>query len=274
MRVLIAGCGFVGIALARRLLRLGHDVHGLRRSAAALPAGVRSVQADITRPQTLRGLPDDIDCLLFMPSPERRDRAAYTSVFIDGWNNLWAAFKRPPGRSILVSSTAVYAQDDGSWIDEQSAAVPSAFNGEVLLDMERSAQGCSAGCVVVRCTGIYGPGRDRLIRQSRVPGLEVQASPPLYTNRIHRDDVAGALSHLALMPSPRSLYLASDDCPAPRYDVLAWLASRQGAAAPKRLAVEGGSRGKRVSNQGLRESGYELLYPDYRAGYSQLLSTE
>jgi len=273
MRVLIAGCGYVGIPLALRMLGRGHSVFGLRRNAAELPPGVQAVRADLTRAATLRQLPDDIDCLIFMPSPARRDRSAYSAVFLDGWDNLWAAFRRPPARSILVSSTAVYAQTDGSVVDEESPAASAAFNGEVLRRMERRAERCTEGCIVLRCSGIYGPGRERLIRQSISPGLEVQASPPLFTNRIHRDDAAGVLSHLAEMRTPLGLYLASDDCPAPRYEVLSWLASRQGAPAPAALEVAGGSGGKRVSNRRLRDSGYRLLYPDYRAGYEQLLAT-
>jgi len=270
MRVLIAGCGFVGVILARQLLHLGHHVYALKRDISTLPTGVQAVQADLTNVATLRNMPDDIDCLVYMPTPANRSRAAYEAVFIDGWKNLWGALTPPPRRSLLVSSTAVFGQSDGSLVNEETPALPTAFNGAVLLEMEQLAAGCADQCVIVRCSGIYGPGRDRLIMQAATADLEVQQSPPCFTNRIHRDDVAGILLHLLLMDEPEALYLASDSLPAPRYEVLAWLAQQQGCAAPKGVVIDNASCGKRVDNQKLRNSGYRMQYPDYRAGYAQI----
>ncbi len=271
MRILIAGCGFVGDSLARRLVYDGHRVFGLKRNVSSLPSGVQAVPADLTDAATLTHLPGNIDCLVFMPTPAKRDRDSYTEVFIDGWKNLWNAFGQPPGRSIVVSSTAVYGQSDGSLVNEDSSAVPTGFNGEVLLKLEQLTTYCAENCTIIRCSGIYGPGRDRLIRQAVSADLEIQRSPPHFSNRIHRDDVAGVLRHLLMIETPEPLYLASDNRPTPRYEVLAWLAKQQGFAAPKALVVSGAARGKRVDNQKLRNSGYRMLYPDYRAGYRPLL---
>ncbi len=120
-------------------------------------------------------------------------------------------------------------------------------------------------------SGIYGPGRERLIRLAVSEGFEVQQSPAFFTNRIHRDDAAAALRHLLLLDKPDALYIASDDQSAPRYDVVKWLAEAQGATAPAGLTDEHANRGKRVSNQRLRGSGFILTYPDYRAGYGAVL---
>jgi len=271
MRVLIAGCGDVGNVLAMALLRDGHFVYGLKRDVSTLPDGVMPVKADLLDPATLANLPGDIDRLVFMPTPASRDAAGYEAIFIRGWENLWSALKNEPQRTLLVSSTAVYGEDKGAFVSEETEPDPVRFNGRLLLEMERLAGSCTKHLVVVRISGIYGPGRDRLIRLAVSDGLEVQQFPPEYTNRIHRDDAAEALKHLLQIDEPKDLYLVTDDLPAPRYDVLAWLARMQGHEPPKGLVAENAGQGKRVSNRRLRESGFSLTYPDYRVGYSAVL---
>lgn len=271
MNVLIAGCGHVGNVLAELLLQNGHVVHGLKRNISTLPKGVQAIRADLTDPATLTTLPENIDSLVFMPTPASRDQAAYESIFLDGWKNLWNSLRQPPARTLLVSSTAVYGQSDGRIVNEETAPQPARFNGEVLLRMERLAASCTAQLVVARVSGIYGPGREGMIRQAASAGLEVQQSPPSYTNRIHRDDVAAALMHLLLLDNPQALYLVSDDLPVAKYDVLAWIAAALGKPAPKGLSADVGNGGKRVDNQRLRRSGFQLSYPDYRAGYGAIL---
>lgn len=271
MRVLIAGCGDVGNVLASALLMDGHVVYGLKRDVSTLPDGVLPVRADLLDPATLTDLPVDVDRMVFMPTPASRDQAGYEAIFIRGWKNLWSGLKKEPERTLLVSSTAVYGEDDGAIVNEETAPNPARFNGRVLLEMERLAGACTKNLVVVRISGIYGPGRDRLIRLAASDGLEVQRVPPEFTNRIHRDDAAAALKHLLEIDRPQGMYLATDDLPAPRYEVVAWLAAMQGREQPKGLVVENAGQGKRVSNRRLRESGFGLTYPDYRAGYSAVL---
>ena len=271
MRVLIAGCGDVGNVLAVSLLRDGHVVYGLKRNVSTLPDGVLPVRADLLDPATLVYLPADIDRLVYMPTPASRDAAGYEAIFIRGWENLWSGLKKEPQRTLLVSSTAVYGEDKGAFVDEETKPNPVRFNGRLLLQMEHLAGTCTKHLVVVRISGIYGPGRDRLIRLAASDGLEVQQVPPEFTNRIHRDDAAAALKHLLEIDEPQDLYLATDDLPAPRYEVVAWLAKMQGHELPKGLVVENAGQGKRVSNRRLRESGFVLTYPDYRAGYSAVL---
>ena len=271
MRVLIAGCGDVGNVLATSLLQDGHIVYGLKRDISTLPDGVQAVGADLLNPETLTNLPADIDGLVFMPTPARRDQAAYEDIFIEGWKNLWTALEKAPLRTLLVSSTAVFGEATGGWVNEETWPGPTGFNGRVLLKMEQLASRNTKSLVVVRISGIYGPGRERLIRLAASDGLEIQQSPSYYTNRIHRDDAAAALKHLLNLEEPDALYLATDNQPAPRYEVVEWLANRQGCVSPKGLVDENAGRGKRVSNQKLRDSGFSLSYPDYRAGYAAVM---
>ena len=206
-----------------------------------------------------------------MPTPARRDQAAYEDIFIQGLKNLWSALKKAPARTLLVSSTAVFGEANGGWVNEETNPGPTGFNGRVLLKMEQLASRITESSVVVRISGIYGPGRERLIGLAASEGLEIQQSPPYYTNRIHRDDAAAALKHLLELDEPDTLYIATDDLPAPRYEVVEWLANTQGCVSPKGLVDENATRGKRVSNQKLRDSGFSLSYPDYRAGYASVM---
>jgi nucleoside-diphosphate-sugar epimerase len=271
MRILIAGCGDVGSILAISLLQDGHVVYGLKRNTSSLPDGVLPIQADLTKPDTLTQLPADIDHLVFMPTPSSRDQAGYEAIFIQGWKNLWAGLSRAPERAVVVSSTAVFGETNGAIVDEETDPRPTGFNGKALLKMEHTAAACTDHLVVVRLSGIYGPGRERLIRMAASKGLEIQQSPPYFTNRIHSNDAAAVLKHLLLIDKPHALYAATDNLPAPRYEVVEWLARQQGAEAPQPTTDESASRGKRVNNQRLQDSGFELSYPDYRTGYGAVL---
>ncbi len=274
MRVLIAGCGDVGSVLASSLLRDGHVVYGLKRDPSNLPPGVQGVRADLLQSNTLKDLPADIDALVYMPTPGSRDRAGYEAIFLQGWKNLWAALEGDPQRSLLVSSTAVYGESSGEVVDEETPPEPARFNGEVLMAMEQLAAQCTKNLVVARISGIYGPGRERLITQAASAGLQVQQTPPFFTNRIHRDDAAAALKHLLELDKPAPLYVVTDDEPAPRFDVVAWLAEMQGKTAPVAIVNEQAGQGKRANNRKLRASGFKLRYPDYMAGYGAMLATK
>ena len=271
MKVLIAGCGDVGSVVATSLLQDGHVVYGLKRNTSSLPSGVIPIQADLTNPETFAKLPQHIDRMVFMPTPGSRDEAAYEAVFIQGWGNLWAALEKPPDRTLVISSTAVFGENSGGVVDESSEPAPARFNGKTLLKMEQLAAASTTDLVVVRVSGIYGPGRERLINMAVTEGLEIQQSPPYFTNRIHRDDVAAAIKHLLLLDQPQALYIATDDVPAPRYEVVEWLANIQGARPPKPLTLKVASQGKQMINQRLKDSGFNLTYPDYRSGYTAIL---
>ena len=275
MRVLIAGCGYVGSALATRLAAAGHDVWGLRRRPDRLPAGVTPVAADLSDPSTLGELPDGLDALVYSAGAGAADPTAYRRAYVQGPRNLLDALGDAPPRVLFTSSTAVYGQRAGEWVDEGSETRPADFRGEILLEAEASLADAAPAAVVLRLAGIYGPGRDRLVRQ--VAAGEARCGPgPDWTNRIHRDDAAGALGHLLTLRAPESLYLGVDTEPAERCAVLRWLARELGAPEPP---VDAGERGgarrpadKRCSGARLRASGYRFRYPSWREGYAELLA--
>ena len=284
MRVLIAGCGYVGSALATELVDAGHSVHGLRRSVARLPRGVLGVAADLTDPSTLTALPE-VDALVYCAAAGGRTPESYEAAYVRGVENVLRALEHAPlTRAVLTSSTAVYAQDDGADVDEQSPTEPQSFSGQTLLRSEALFHELlGERGVVLRLAGIYGPTRTRLVR-TVAEGTAPEPPAARLSNRIHVEDCAGAIAHLLQVDAPAPCYVGVDDDPAPLRDVMAFIAARVGAPWPPAPdprgddALERGGASasvtrraagnhKRCSNRLLRASGYTFRFPSYRDGY-------
>jgi len=276
-RVLIAGCGYVGATLGEILLRDSHDVWGLRRKPRSLPAGIEPIEADLAQPQSLASLPDDLDVVFYLASPSGAEDALYRLAYVDGLRALIGALDlqetRP--RLFFASSTAVYRQRDGEWVDESSETAPEHWSGVRLLEGERLALQSPLPATVVRFGGIYGPRRTSLVERVRSGRAVHHEGPPHYTNRIHRDDCAGALRHLMGLENPDSVYLAVDCDPAEERAVLRWLAGVLGSPEPRAAEAPGTPdrpRGnKRCRNDRLLRSGYTFRYPTFREGYRAVL---
>ncbi len=286
--ILIAGCGDVGATLGQRLSASGHQVWGLKRHPADLPPGIQPLAADLTDPATLTTLPSALDYVVYSAAASGFSAAAYQAAYVTGVRNLLNALdkaEQPPKRLLFTSSTSVYAQHQGEWVDEDSPAEADGFSGRCIREGEQLLWNRGWPAVAVRFGGIYGPGRTRLIDSVRDGSATRQAGPPLYTNRIHRDDCAAVLEHLLFLPEPAPLYLAVDDDPAPLDQVLSWLALQLGVPEPP-LAVQPPLKpgaaasadpalrmraSKRCRNHRLRASGFDFRYPGYRDGYAALL---
>lgn len=275
--VLIAGCGDLGTAAGLALAARGHTVIGLRRRAEPLPAPLHTLQADLTQPPTLARLPDGISLVYYIATPDGFDDDAYRLAYVEGLRNLLDALGRQqqaPRRLVLVSSTAVYGQLNGEWVDEDSPTEPNSFSGRRMLESEQLALSSGIPCTILRFGGIYGPGRERMLTKVR-NGEPCPATPPLYTNRIHRDDCVQTLLHVADEQVPPGLYLATDDAPCTQCELMDWLASQLGLPKPPRTAAApGGRRGsnKRCRNDRLKATGFRLRYPSYREGYGALIA--
>jgi nucleoside-diphosphate-sugar epimerase len=239
-----------------------------------LPPTIRSLQADLTLPETLQFLPADLDFVFYTAAADTADDGGYRSVYVDGLRKLLQALEDQRGglrRVFFTSSTGVYAQYAGGWVDETSPTKPVEFSGIRVLEGERVLLGGPFPATVLRLGGIYGPGRARLIERVRQGVAVCSDGPPLYTNRIHLDDCAGALRHLMALSTPDRLYLGVDHEPAEQCEVLRWIAAQLGVPPPR---VEAGSgsdaqrrqSNKRCSNAKLVASGYVFRYPSYRDG--------
>ncbi len=274
MRVLIAGCGYVGTELGRELASLGHTVWGLRRSPGVLPAGIRPVAADLLRDDLAPLLPA-VDRVVYAVAADGPREEAYEAAYVTGPRRLLSALlDRGEGveRVIFVSSTAVYGDAGGDWVDEATPCHPENFRGSTVLRGEETVLEGPFPGVVLRLGGIYGPGRTRLLDLVRDGRARCPGDGPIWSNRIHRDDCAGALVHLLGLPRPESTYLGVDDEPTPLCQVYRELAEMLGAPAPP--TDPGLSRdrsNKRCANGRLRDSGYRFRFPTFREGYRSMM---
>jgi nucleoside-diphosphate-sugar epimerase len=280
-RCLIAGCGYVGAALGERLAAEGHTVFGLRRRPLRPPPGVQLLEADLGVPASLARLPGAIDFVFYLASPGGAEDALYRAAYVDGQRNLYEALARQgqrPQRVLFASSTAVYGQRSGEWVDEGSPAEPADFRGRRLLEGERLLAEAAAPGVVVRFGGIYGPRRSSLVDDVLAGRAVLRPDGPHYTNRVHRDDCAGILRHLMQHEAPEPVYLGVDCEPADEAVVLRWLAGALGAPEPRVSAAQPPSRGrerrgsKRCRNDRLLASGYHFRHPTFRDGYRAILA--
>lgn len=285
MRVLIVGCGYVGIALGKALAQRNYQVFGMRRPGAGAAQlqgfGIEPVVADITRPETLEGLSPDYDWVVNCVSASGGGPAAYRSVYFEGTRNLIEWLRAGSLRKfVYTSSTGVYAQDDGSEVAEDSPATGTGETGQVLaateqvlLDAWRARQ---FPAIVLRVSGIYGPDRGYWWRQFLSGEARLEGEGERWLNMVHQEDVAGAILAALEKGRPGQVYNVSDNEPVTQRVLFEWLAQRLGRPMPPRGETgshpprKRGATHKRISNRRLRlELEYELLYPTFREGFSR-----
>ena len=280
-RVLIAGCGDLGLRVAR-LLALENTANrswGLRRHPALEPAndlpGFSWLAADLTQPDTLNDLPKDITHVLYTAAPNARTEADYRAVYREGLEHVLQAVASPSLQRVLfVSSTAVYGDHGAQWIDEETPAAPKNFNGRVLFETEQwlHTQSAHVETISLRLSGIYGPGRSYLLDRLRTGHATAPAGESHWVNRIHIEDAAAAVLHLMNLQKPQSIYLVTDSTPLPMRVLYEALARLVGGPTPPEGAAPASVGSKRLSNVRLRASGFIFTWPDSREGHAALLS--
>jgi len=291
MRVLIVGCGYVGLPLGAELVRRGHNVFGLRRSLLAeaelKAAGITPLHADITQPETLANLPRDFDWVVNCSASGGGGADDYRRVYLKGNRNLisWLA-ETPPKKFIYTSSTSVYAQNDGSVVTETSPAEPDAPTGKVLVETEKLLLDAARGsrgrsphrifpAVILRVAGIYGPGRGHWFKAFLRGEARIEGDGSRTLNMIHRDDLIGIIITALERGEPGEIYNAADNEPVSQLKFFEWLAAELQKPMPPQVAADAeiwrrrGVTNKRVSNAKLlKDLNYQFQFPDFRAGYA------
>lgn len=274
--IVIAGCGDLGIETGLRFAAAGHRVVGLRRRGELVPAPLTGRSVDLRR--SVPEIPASTAVVVVAVAAGSRDVDEYRATYVDGLRNVLDGIDASGAspRLVVVSSTAVYDVDDGGTVTEDTPADGGSPTADVLLEAETLLRERAPGAVLARLSGVYGPGRERLIDQVRGGGARsapADGSSP-HTNRIHRDDAAAALVHLATLDDPAPTYLVTDDEPARLDDVYAFLAAELGVAVPPRADAAGrqGAGDKRLSNALLRSTGWAPRYPTFREGYRAVLA--
>jgi nucleoside-diphosphate-sugar epimerase len=283
MRVLIVGCGYVGVPLGAELVRLGHEVFGLRRNPVSenelKAAGIQWLTGDVTKPETLAKLPREFDWVVNCVAAGG-DAENYRAVYFQGTHNLigWLS-TNPPKNFVYASSTSVYGQTDGSQVKESSPTEPISETSKILVETEKVLLDVAAQkkfpAVILRVAGIYGPDRGHLFKQFLKNEATMEGDGARFLNMIHRDDLVGGI--IAALKSGRAgeIYNAVDDEPVSQRVFFEWLAGTLGKYPPPSApenSIEDRKRGvtnKRVSNRRLKmELGYQFKHPNFRIGYS------
>ncbi len=271
-RVLIAGCGYVGAATADLFHGDGWEVEGWTyspesaQSLMAKPYAVRAV--DISDRKAVARAAAEFDVVIHCASSGGGGPQSYRRVYLEGAANLLQTLR--PRRFIFTSSTSVYAQREGEWVDEESAAEPVHETGRILRESEEIVR--QNGGTIARLAGIYGPGRSALLRKFLAGEARIEGDGGRFLNQVHRDDVARALLRLAILPN-EEIFNVTDDEPLTQRVAYEWLAlklSRPVSAATDQSGPrKRGASNKRVSNRKLRALGWEPRFPTFPIGMEQ-----
>jgi nucleoside-diphosphate-sugar epimerase len=273
--LLLVGCGDIPSRMLANLNPHHWHVIGIRRRQMPL-RGVEMHFGDAAEPELIRRLvkrrPHQI---LLTLTPDTYDAEGYRRAYLEPARRVAEAAKQqsPETHLIFVSSTSVYGQNQGEWVDESSDTDPASATARVLLEAEAELMEAGNPCTLVRFSGIYGPGRSRLIDRVR-RGSFTRPDACGWTNRIHADDAGGALAHLLTTfdGTGHGPLIASDSHPSTHLEVESWIAHHLGLASPPAEPVnKDGLRGKRCRNGRLLNLGYRLRYPGYAEGYAALL---
>jgi nucleoside-diphosphate-sugar epimerase len=285
MTKLIAGCGYLGLRVARRWIAAGAAVHAITRSPDRADdlrrEGIAPITADLTRPESLAGLPA-AETVLWSVGWDPRGEADRRAVYVEGLRALLDALPAGLRRIVMTSSTGVYGQADGRWVDEDSPCRPVREAGRVMLAAEGVLRNHPLGsrAIILRLAGLYGPGRIPRLRQLRA-GEPLVASPGGHLNLIHVDDAAAVVLAAESRAEPPRTYLVSDGHPTHQRGFYAKLAELLGLGPPEFVepgpdagrAQRGGN--KRVRNaRMLEELGIELQHPTYREGLAAVVAAE
>lgn len=282
MTRLVVGCGYLGRRVALAWLAGGQVVAAVTRDPGRAEelsrAGIRAIVADVTRPETLAGLPA-AETVLYSIGYDRRTGQSRRAVTVDGLRNVLDALDPQTRRLIFTSSTGVIGNHRGDWVDEASVCWPVREAGRIGLEAEELLRRDPLGsrAIIVRLAGLYGPGR--------IPKLaDVQQGRPIavpddsFLNLIHVDDAAGVILAAEAKAVAGRTYLASDGSPARHRDFYCEIARCLGVPPPQFTPPAPGTRAaalenKRVSNRRmLEELGVELQFPDFRAGLAAIFS--
>lgn len=268
MKVLVVGMGYVGSALTVLLRAQGDEVWGVRRNPGSSDEQV--VSADAASGEGLSALPKDFDQIAICVSPDSRSDHHYREAYPRVARTIGATF--PQARLLLISSTSVYAQARGEEVTETSAAQNETLTAQSIIEAENIILASGSDPCVVRASGIYGPGRTSTLSLLARSALSEEDSG-VWTNRIHRDDLARALGFLIEDRRLSGVFNASDTKPATLGEIASWVRNH-----PLRSHLPEVSRSstrtrksRRILPARLLEAGFSFLYPTFREGYESVL---
>ncbi len=266
MRTIIFGCGYLGRRVASAWIARRHEVFAVTRSPknaeSFRESGIQPIIGDVCDFSSLRNLPK-VDIALHSIGFDRSSGKSQEEVTRGGMQNVLSALRGGCDRFIHVSSTSVYGQSDGEWVDEDSECHPTQPNGQLTLAAEELVRDAvdsqEINCATVfRLAGIYGPGRLLSRIETLRSGQPFSGRADSWLNLIHVDDAALAILTCTRSGLPVTIYNVVDDRPIERREYFGQLAKLVGAPEPTFDATQPRVRGsgglnKRCSNRKLKQ---------------------
>lgn len=272
-RILVVGGGYVGTAVAEYFRSKNQRVWVTTRSKDKAErfrqCGVQAIVCDLTRPETIREVPD-VQFVVIAVAPDSRDELSYRQIYIDGVRNILSPFKQKLSLPFVVyiSSTGVYPDVSGDWVDENTHITPDSERSKILCEAEEQVLKSGLQSVVFRLGGIYGPERNQI--QNLKSGKWPEPAPDDYVNLIHLEDVVGGVLTILKKSEAGQIYNGVDDEPVRRSEIFEWLSNQ--------LKIENQAKldkktvgGKRCRNQKLKDLEFRFKYPNFKTGYESLL---
>ena len=277
--VLIAGCGYVGTKLGEVLVDQGCKVSALKRNVESLPDSFVKISSDLLTLDNLEDIPPDLEYIVYSLSADSYSENDYKLAYYEAQKKFIELLRKRnivPKKYFFISSTSVYCQTDGSWVNESSETKGTNFSSSIMLAAEQMALDSFETTTVVRFSGIYGPGRERLIKLVKDGKASIDKSKDVFTNRIHRDDCAGLISHLMKIDSKEKIFIGSDSTPVKRnvlYEYLAKLLNVKLNEGEEKSNFDSNRKlsNKKCSNKLALSTGYKFQYDGYIQGYQEII---
>lgn len=275
--ILVVGAGYLGSHIARDFKARKQKVFALTRNpekaAAFEKEEINPVIADLTKPETLQALPP-AHFIVLCAAPDEGDEESYRRIYLDGIKNFLDARKNLPRPHliVLISSTSVWKERSGEWVDEETPADGDSVKSKILLASENLVLNSGFPAVVLRLSGIYGPGRNRLNRM-RSGAWPAAGEPDGYMNMIHVQDAVNAMIPVFKESKEGAVYTVSDDEPVLKSEFCRWMTQNAGVKAEGKIDTSR-REGKRCRNTRLKELKVKFQYPTFREGYTELLNLQ
>ena len=290
MRTLIIGCGYTGEALGKRLFSIGHEVSGILRNkennARLIELGITPLNLDITKTSEIQQIPNNYDNIIISVSSSRGGLDAYKNVFGKGMINISNWLQTQSIKSVVfISSTSVYRETDGEWVNEESETKPTSPNGVSRLNAEKSWMNLAANkglpIQIFRLSGIYSDQRNILSRL-KLGQEKIIDKKNHFFSRIHIDDIANILFNSLKKFKTEEIYNISDDKPASSKELILYGSQILGIEKPETVSVNSIENemlknfykdSKKVSNKKMKNKLLiKLKYPTYREGLRNIFN--
>lgn len=280
---LVCGCGYLGERVARRWLAAGHEVWVTTRSPIRAETlnqlGCHPLVIDITRPFHFPGDLPNFGTVLSAVGFDRRAGDSIHEVYVKGLGHLLDALPVGLSRFIYISSTGVYGQSHGEWVDERSPCEPTRAGGRACLAAEQllATHAVGGGRIILRLAGIYGPGRLPKLA-AILAGEAIETAPHGFLNLIHVEDAADVVLAVEQQVTPPALFIVADGHPVLREEFYTELARLLNAPTPRFMtpaerssSAERALADKRVCSDFLRKTlEISLRFPSFREGLAQV----